>query len=187
MAGLGGPPVLVPTISMYRAYFSSPETNPFSGDYQKFLEPYPIDPMNARATQTPASVYQQVYSASQQGYPTAFLMWNDTPGKAKDCDPGRVILLQSISHYMSRMGRPARWWDDRTFANRGDVSYGTVSLAVWDPTYPHLSPAVYVPSAAAIDTSLARDPTIHLLGPYVLGDAVSENIHCCKTVYVLAP
>ena len=133
MAGLGGPPVLVPTISMYRAYFSSPETNPFSGDYQKFLEPYLIDPMNARATQTPVSVSQQVYSASQQGYPTAFLMWHDTPGKAKDCDPGRVMLLQSISHYMSRMGRPARRWDDRTFANRGDVSYGTMSLAVWDP------------------------------------------------------
>ena len=60
MAGLGGPPVLVPTIFTYRAYFSSPETDPFSGDYEAFLEPYLIDPMNVAAAQTPASVSHQI-------------------------------------------------------------------------------------------------------------------------------
>ena len=108
-------------------------------------------------------VSQQVYAARQQGDPIAFLLWNATPGIDKDRDPGRVLLLHSISHYASRMGRPASQWYNRTFANRGDVSYGTAPLAVWDPTYIHLAPAVYVPSASTIDTSLVGDPNVTLL------------------------
>ena len=84
MAGLDGPPNLVPTICTYRAYFSSLETDPFSGNYEAVLEPYFIDPINAVAAQTPASVSQQIYMASQQGDPTAFLLWHATPGLAKD-------------------------------------------------------------------------------------------------------
>ena len=64
MDGLGGPPILVPTISTYRAYFYSPETNPFSGDYPAVLELYLIDPINVGYAQTPESVSQQVYAAS---------------------------------------------------------------------------------------------------------------------------
>ena len=60
MAGLGSPPNLVPTICMYRAYFSSPETDPFAGGYEAVLEPYRIDPMNSAATQTTAIVSQQI-------------------------------------------------------------------------------------------------------------------------------
>ena len=71
--------------------------------------------------------------------------------------------------------------------NRGDVSYGTVPLAVWDLTYLHITLAVYVPSAAAIDTSLAGNYNVTILGPYGAGDAVVEIIRCCKTVYVPAP
>ena len=89
MAGLGGLPVLVPKICTYCAYFSSPETYPFSGEYEAVLEPYLIDTMNAAATQTPTSVSQQIYAASQKGKPTAFLLWHATPGLAEDRDPGR--------------------------------------------------------------------------------------------------
>ena len=85
------------------------------------------------------------------------------------------------------MGRPASQWDERTFVNRGDVSYGTAPLAVWDPTYLHLAQAVYVPSATAIYTYLAGDPIITLLGSYGAEDVGSEIIHCHKTVYVPAP
>ena len=74
MSGLGGPPVLVTKICTYHAYFSSPETDSFSGDYQAVLEPYLIDPMNAAAAQSPESVSQQIYTASQQGDPTTFLL-----------------------------------------------------------------------------------------------------------------
>ena len=140
--------------------------------------------MKAAAAQTPESVSQQIYASSQQGDPTAFLLWHATPGLAKDCDPERVSLLHSISHYTSRMGCPTSKWDDRTFANNGYVSYGTAPLAVWDLTYLQLSPAVYVPNVAAIDTYLDGDPNITLLGPYSAGDAGAEIIHCRQTVYV---
>ena len=122
MAGLGGPPVLVPTISTYHAYFSSSETDPFSGEYQAVLEPYLVEPMNAGATQAPASVSQKIYTTRQQEDPIVFLLWHATPGIAEDRDPGRVSLPHSVSHYPSRMGRPASQWDNRTFANRVDVS-----------------------------------------------------------------
>ena len=58
MAGHSGPPALVSLINTYPAYFSFPETNPFSGSYQTVLESYPIDPMNAGAVQTPERVSQ---------------------------------------------------------------------------------------------------------------------------------
>ena len=142
MDGLCGPPDLVPTICTYRSYFSSPETDPFSGGYEAVLEPYRIDPMNAASAQTPASISQQIYVASQQGDPTAFLLWHATPGLAKDWVPGRISLLHSFSYYASRMGRPPCRWDDGTFANLVDVSYGTATLAVCYPTYLHLALAV---------------------------------------------
>ena len=175
-AGLGGQLDLAPTICTYRAYFSRPEIDPFSGNYEAVLDPYQVDPMNAAAALTPASVSQQIYAASQQGDPTAFLLWHVTSRLAKDWDPGRVSLLHSVSHCASRMGRPPCRWNDETFANRSNVSYGTVPLANWDPTYLHLAPAVHVPSAAAIDTSLAGDTNLTLLGPYRSGDAGFETI-----------
>ena len=85
------------------------------------------------------------------------------------------------------MGSPPCQWDDATFANRGDLSYGTAPLVNWDPTYLHLTPAVHVPRAAIIDTYLAGDANLTLLGPYGAGDAGVETIRCRKTVYVPAP
>ena len=65
------------------------------------------------------------------------------------------------------MGRPTSKWDNRKFANRGDVSYDTAPLDMWYPTDLHLAPAIYVPSAAVIDAFLAGDLNVTLLGPYV--------------------
>ena len=155
MAGLGGQPGLPPSIRTYCAYFSLPEKDPFSGGYEAVLDPYQIDPMNAAAAQTPASVSQKICTTSQQGDPNAFLLWNTTPGLAEDWDPGCLSLLHSVSYYASWMRRPPYKWDDGTFENRGDVSYGTAPLVVWDPTYLHIAPVIYVLSAAAIDTSLS--------------------------------
>ena len=85
------------------------------------------------------------------------------------------------------MGRPLCKWDDGTFSNRGDMSYSTAPLVVWDPTYLHFAPVVYVPSAAAINIYLSGDANLTLLGPYVVVDTGVEIIRCCKTVYVPAP
>ena len=187
MAGLTGQPDLEPPICTYRAYFPRPETYPFSGDYAAVLEPYRVYPLNAAAAPTPASVAQQIYAASQKGDPTAFLLWHATPGIMVDWDPGRVSLLHLVSHYASQMGRPQCCWDDKTFANRGNVTYGTAPLDQWDPAYLHLAPSVHVPSAAVIDAAIARDPDPKMLGPYGAGDAGVESTHCCKTVYIPAP
>ena len=73
MASLGGQPDLAPTICTYRAYFSHPQTDPFSGNYEVVLDPYQVDPMNTAAALTSASVSQHIYSKSQQGEPNAFL------------------------------------------------------------------------------------------------------------------
>ena len=72
------------------------------------------------------------------------------------------------------MGRPPCCWDDKTFANWGDVTYGTALLAQWDPAYIRLAPVVHVSSAAMIDAAIA-------------GDAGVESVRCRKTVYVPAP
>ena len=61
------------------------------------------------------------------------------------------------------------------------------ALAVWDPTYLHLAPAVYVPIAATVDKSLSGNTNVMLLGPYGARDAGVEIIRCCKKVYVPAP
>ena len=187
MAGLIGQPDLAPPIRTYRAYFSCPETDSFSSNYAAVLEHYRVDPLNEAAAPTPASVAQKIYAASQKGDPTAFLLWHGTPGIMVDWEPGRVSLLHLVIHYASRMGRPPCRWDNETFANRGDVSYGTAPLAQWDPAYLHLAPAVHVPSAAVIDAAIAGDPDLKLLGPYGSGDAGVESIRCLKTVYVPAP
>ena len=151
MAGLLGQPDLAPPIRSYCAYFSRPETDPFGGNYAAVLEPYQADPLNAAAAPTPARVAQQIYAASQQGDPIAFLLWNATPGLAVDRDPGRISLLHSVSHYAIRMVRPPCRWENETFANWGNVTFGTAPLAQWDLAYLCLATAVHVPSAAMID------------------------------------
>ena len=61
------------------------------------------------------------------------------------------------------------------------------SAANWDPGYLHLAAAVNVPTAAAIDTAIAGDADIKMLGPFGPGDAGVESVRCRKTVYVPAP
>ena len=87
MAGLGGQPYIANTICTYHAFFPRPETDPFSGKYEAVLDPYRIDPMNAATELTPASISQQVYAASHQGDPTAFLLWHLTPELTEDWEP----------------------------------------------------------------------------------------------------
>ena len=64
------------------------------------------------------------------------------------------------------MGRPLCHWDDKTFANWGNVTFGTAPLSQWDPAYLRLAPAMHVPSAAMIDAAIAGDANLKMLGPY---------------------
>ena len=67
------------------------------------------------------------------------------------------------------------------------MSYGSTPLPEWDPINLHLTPAVHVTSASAIDTSLSAGANLILLGPYGAGDVGVEIIRCHTTVYVPAP
>ena len=79
MAGLLGQLDLAPPIRTYRAYLFRLDMDPFGGDYAAVLDPYRVDPLNAAAAPTPASVAQHIYAASQQGDTTTFLLWHATP------------------------------------------------------------------------------------------------------------
>ena len=105
MASLGGQPDFVPTICTYRAYFSLPETDPFSGGYKAVLEPYRIDPMNAAAAQTPTCVSQQIYTASQQGDPPPSSCGTQRPGSPR-------IGTQAAYPYSTLSGITQGGWDD---------------------------------------------------------------------------
>ena len=146
-----------------------------------------MDPLNNAAAPTPSSVAQQIYAASQQGDPTAFLLWHATPGLTVDRDLGRISLMHLVSHYANWMGHPPCHWENETFANRGNVTFGTAPLSQWGPAYLHLATAVHVPSAAMIDAAIAGDADLKLLRPYIAGDAGVESVRCRKTVYVPAP
>ena len=67
------------------------------------------------------------------------------------------------------------------------MTFVTAPLAQWDPTYLRLATAVHVPSAAMIDTEIAGDANLKMLGPYGVGDAGVESVRCRKTVYIHAP
>ena len=85
------------------------------------------------------------------------------------------------------MGRLPCRWDVETFANRGDVTFGTALLAHWDPAYLHLAAAVHVPSAAAIDAAIAGDAGLKMMRPSGAGDAGVESVHCLATAYAFNP
>ena len=71
--------------------------------------------------------------------------------------------LHTVSHYASRMGRSPCRWDGKSFANRGDVTFGTAPLAHWDPAYLHLAAAVHVPSASTIDAAIAGNAGMKMM------------------------
>ena len=81
-----------------------------------------------------------------------------------------------MSHYTSPVGQPSSKWDARTFMNRGEFSYDTAPLEVWDFTYLHLALAVYVPSAATIDAYFSGNSNFTLLVTYGAIDARVEII-----------
>ena len=106
-------------------------------------------------------------------------------------DPGRIVLLHSVSQFVNRRGRPATKWDSKAFASTGDVIAGTVPLANWEPTYLNLlRKPVNVLSSASIDTPLAAMPYPLLLAPLLLdpvadSDTGSTAVQVGHTVYVL--
>ena len=160
-----GIPVLTPPIRDFQAYYASPDSDPFDGDYGPVLDPYKIDPVNTTAALSPAAISTMIYGADDA--PTAFLLWHATPGVDPAVDPGRISMLHAVSRFSARLGRATTQWDGKAFALRGDVVAGHAAVADWKGEYLHqLSANVPAPSTAAIDTAFAGDPALSLLGPF---------------------
>ena len=155
----------MPLVRDYMSHFDASENDPFNGDYKEILAAYLIDVAAPKNALGPADVARQIYAASGVAL-TALLFWLTTPGLNPDEDPGRIVLLHSISQLSIRMGRPAKKWDSKEFPPTGDVVADTVSLANWDPRYINLlQNPVNVPIYDSINTSLAATPATLLLDP----------------------
>ena len=109
-----------------------------------------------------------------------------TPGLNPSADPGRIVLLHSVSQFGSRLGRPATKWDSEAFSATGEVVSGTLSQANWGPIYINiLRHPVNVTSSASIDTTLAATTPTLLMDPVEDSDVGSTPICVRRTVHVL--
>ena len=113
----------------------------------------------------PDEISRKVYSA-RGNTPTAFLLWLATPGVIANVYPGRILLLNYVSQFASRMGRPVTKWDLKAFVSTGDMVAGSVYLYNSDPRYLNLlHNSLNVPIHTEIDTTLAETPP-HPTGTY---------------------
>ena len=76
----------------------------------------------AASTNAPglADIDRHIYAASGDAL-AAFLLWLATSGMIASVDPRRIVLMQSVSHFVSRLGRPAAKWDSKAFSATGSV------------------------------------------------------------------
>jgi len=161
--------VLAPSIQDFWAYYVSPESNPFDGDYRGILEPYRIDPVNTVAAPSSSTISAMVYGADD--VLIAFLLWHATVGADPAMNSGRISMLHVISQFLTRLRRAITLWDGKAFSLKRDVLAGNVALADWHSEYlNHLLVNVAVPSASATNIAFIGDPDLGLLDPLNAGD-----------------
>ena len=70
------------------------------------------------------------------------------------------------------MGLLESLWDDGSFASKEDIACGTITCANWPPaSLYHIGATVHVSTDLTIDSALAADLDINLLGPFYSTDA----------------
>ncbi|CAK9059248.1 CvfB_WH domain-containing protein (Fragment), partial [Durusdinium trenchii] len=80
---------------------------------------------------------------------------------------------------------PPSPWDDKLFAQKGELHRNQAVLVEWKSEYFHqLNQQLLVPAAGTIDTTLAGQPDIKMLGPYAQGEAGTELIKVRRTCFV---
>lgn len=172
LAGLG---TAQPSMHYYRDYFSDPANDVFQGSYSAVLDLYGV-PLANQNVPTPATVQERALSCHNQNVPSAFLlMLND----------GKLHVFLQLAKYSARMGLPATPWDDRMYAQKGELFHNQSQTVTWLPDYFYqVGGQLRVATAAAIDTALAGDPNAENLGPYNANDADTEVIRYRRTCYV---
>ncbi len=186
MAGLpppppaGVPPPLpvpaAPTPSVYyRDFFNDATNDPFNGHYTDVLADYACTAGAIR----PQALRDLIANARLQNVPTAFLLQHED-------DKCLHIYLQ-LERFEPRMGLPASQWDNLMFASKGELRFNNHQTVLFDNDNFNQTGFLRVPTPNLIDTELAADPHVRLLGPYVHGDADTELVRCRRTCFVPAP
>ena len=104
---MDSPSESVPMLRDYMSHFSATENDPFVGNYAAVRVPYEIDVLVPSNAPVPADVSRKIYSTRGDA-PTAFLLWMKIPSMAANVEPGRIVLLHSVSQFASRLGHPTK-------------------------------------------------------------------------------
>ena len=161
--------------ALYSNYFAEGDHDVFNGDYTAALAPYDV-PLQANANVlSPEQIKNLVIGARTQRVPTAFLLLHD----------GHLHIYLQVDKFHVHLGLPPSPWDDKMFAQKGDLHRNQAVLVEWKSDYFHqLNQQLLVPMPATIDATLAAQPEIELLGPYVQGEAGTELIKVRRTCFV---
>lgn len=159
----------------YADYFNDASHDTFQGQYAAVLAPYDVPLQNVPAAVTPEAIRTLVIGARAQRVPTAFLLLHDD----------RLHVYLQVDKFHTRLGLPPTPWDDLMFAQKGDLYRNQAVLVEWKADYFHQLPQqVLVPTPATIDTILAAQPDVTLLGPYAQGEAGTELVKVRRTCFV---
>jgi len=160
----------------YAKYFD--DNDHFNGSYDVLNRPYRITTAG-NPTYSPAQVRSLAANAMSEGIATAFLQVGTD---------GLMNTFLQVDKVESQMGRP-----DHRLTGNMLVQYGEL-MGNNQPAILHLpdnafnvAAAVRVPTAAAIETAVAGDPDITVMGPFADNDAASEVVRCRHITVVPPP
>jgi hypothetical protein len=165
-----------PFRASYIDYFQNAAHDSFNGEYAAALAPYDVPlAQNVPAAFTPDTIRTLVIGARAQKVPTAFLLHHDE----------HLHVYLQVDKYHARLGLPPTQWDDRMFAQKGDLHRNQAVLVEWKADYFHQLPQqILVPTPVTIDTVFATEPAAILLGPYAQGEPGTELIKVRRTCFV---
>ena len=164
------------TEAKYSRYYD--DNDHFNGSYDVLLNPYSIATAG-NPNYSPAQVRSLAANARSEGIATAFLQVGT--------DGSMNIFLQ-LDKVESRMGRPDHRLTGNMLVQYGELMGNNQAAVLHLPDSAfNVAPAVRVPTAAAIETAVAGDPDITVMGPFADGDAASEVVRCRHITVVPPP
>ena len=99
-----------------------------------------------------------------------------------------MVLLYTVSQFLTRLGHPHIKWENRAFASKGKVVAGMVAVTDWYERYTQqIRKAYHMSTAAAIDTVVADKLNNLLLGPFDTGDSDVDAVRFLRAVCVPTP
>ncbi|CAK9046738.1 CvfB_WH domain-containing protein (Fragment), partial [Durusdinium trenchii] len=161
--------------AFYSSFFADASHDVFNGDYTSAMLPYDVPLQGNANLLSPEQVKTLVVGARAQRVPTAFLLYHG----------GRLHIYLQVDKFHPRLGMPPSPWDDKLFAQKGDLHRNQAVLVEWKSEYFHqLNQQLLVPMPGTIDAILAGQPDVELLGPYAQGEAGTELIKVRRTCFV---